>query len=275
MVSSRSFLVEFKYSHKVAYIVEFSHKKIRLFNRNSIVRESDVHYSLDFELYEGENKDAELKDDNITTPEIVIESPYGFEDLWDEVEKCCLLQTIQHSDVLYIFNENHPIMMLKRYSNISWKLEELEIVGGPFMAMNTSDISIKASATEGEIELEADGSVFVESDVGRLFRLRNFEDSETKQWVASNEYSVGDYCLSDNKYYVALNGATSGNIKPVHSVGVKSDGGVRWRYVSDGNGVVKVLEYISSTKVKAKVMSKLSNSILDGTLYWEKGILFN
>ena len=267
MVNARSFLVEFKYSHKVAYIIEFSHKKIRLFAKNQLVKENGVEgLSVD------ENNKIDLTGD---FPYIEIETPYEFLDLWDEEEKCCLLQTIQHSDVLYIFSENHPIMTLKRYSNVDWRLEKLEILNGPFMAMNTSDIMLTTDGVEGIVLLSADDDVFEETDVGRLFRLRNFDDYETRLWVANEEFSVGEFCLSDNKYYVALNGATTKNIKPVHTVGVKSDGGVRWRYVHDGNGIVKVTEFIDKKHVKAEVLNRLANSLLKGTLYWEKGLLNN
>ena len=40
MGNARSFLVPFKYSHKVAYVVEFSHLKIRLFAKNQIVTDA-------------------------------------------------------------------------------------------------------------------------------------------------------------------------------------------------------------------------------------------
>ena len=268
MVHARCFLVEFKYSSKVAYVVEFSHKKIRLFAKNQIVREDGIELeSLD------ENEAKFLSESGFA--EIVIETPYEFKDLWDEEEKCFLLQTIQHSDVLYIFSENYPIMSLKRYSNVDWRLEELEILNGPFEHMNSTENYIKSSGVDGDVELIADEDVFKSSDVGRLLRLRNFDDDETKLWSAGVHFSVGEICLSDNKYYEALNSAESGSVKPVHSVGIKSDGGVRWRYIHDGNGVVKIVEFVDAKRVKAKVVSRLAKSILKGTLYWEFGMLHN
>ena len=270
MVGARSFLVEFKYSHKVAYVVEFSHKKIRLFAKNQIVREDGIELN-DFVDVGEEDKELSVSG----FPVIEIESPYEFKDLWDEVEKCCLLQTIQHSDVLYVFNENYPIMTLKRYSNVDWRLEELEILEGPFEAMNSSECVIKANEVEGIVELEADMEVFKQTDVNRLLRLRNFDDDETKLWVVGVKFEAGEYCLSDNKYYIAQNGAETGNVKPVHTVGIKSDGGVRWRYAHDGNGVVKITEFVDAKHVRAKVLKKLANSVLKGTIYWEMGMLNN
>ena len=258
----RSFLVPFKYSHKVAYVVEFSHKKIRLFAKNQIVTEGGVEVLSD---------DEKLLANQY--PELVIDSPYGYEDLWNDDEKCFGLQTIQHSDVLYIFNENHPITMLKRYSNIDWRLEELEIKNGPFLAMNTSDCVISSDAFEGDVNLSASEDLFTKNDEGRLLRLRNYDD-DTNCWVSGKEYEIGEICFSDNKYYVSVNEATSGAIKPVHSIGVKSDGGVRWRFIHDGIGLVKIIEFVDSKNVKAKVITRLPDSIEKGTKYWELGMLY-
>ena len=118
---TKSFLVPFKYSQKVAYIVEFSHLKIRLFAKNQLVSEGGVDVA---------SLDAELTKNDY--PELIINSPYEYSDLWNDEDKCFGLQTIQHSDVLYIFNKNHPITMLKRYSNVDWRLEELEIKSGAY-----------------------------------------------------------------------------------------------------------------------------------------------
>ncbi len=272
MVNSRSFLVPFKYSHKVAYVVEFSHLKIRLFAKNKLVRLNGKDFSGESDLIEDEELEAQVQ--SVDDDALVIDSPYRYEDLWDEEDKCMGIQTIQHSDVLYIFNENHPIMMLKRYSNIDWRLEELEIKNGPFMHMNTSEIVISSSGVEGDVVLTANSDVFCSTDVGRLIRLRNYDD-DTKGWSAGCEYKIDEMCVSDNKYYKALNGALSGSMKPVHSIGVKSDGGVRWRFIHDGIGIVKITKFIDSKNVEAKVISRLPDTILDGTVYWELGLLHN
>ena len=270
MGNVRSFLVPFKYSHKVAYVVEFSHLKIRLFAKNKLVKLDGKDFSGNVEELSGENVDLHALNDDA----LVIDSPYSYDDLWDEEDKCMGIQTIQHSDVLYIFNENHPIMMLKRYSNIDWRLEELEIKNGPFMTMNTSDILISSDGVWGNVKLSADGDVFKDSDVGRLIRLRNFDD-DTKGWVAGYEYKIDELCLSDNKYYKALNGAISGSQKPVHSIGVKSDGGVRWRFIHDGMGIIKIKKIIDARNIEGEVLSRLPDTILNGTLYWELGVLHN
>jgi hypothetical protein len=271
MGNARSFLVPFKYSDKVAYVVEFSHRKIRLLAKNQILTEGGIDFSSKYEILNEEDENLMQVSDY---PILVVDSPYEYEDLWDEDDKCFGLQTIQHSDVLYIFSENHPIMTLKRYANTDWRIEELELKDGPFMAMNTSDIIISASNVEGEITIEADGDVFCDTDIGRLLRLRNYDD-DTEVWVAGKRFEVNDMCVSDNKFYKALNGAEAGSVKPVHGVGIKSDGGIRWKFIHDGIGIVKIKEFVDKKNVKAEVLKRLPDTIKDGTIYWELGLLHN
>lgn len=266
MSSARSFLFPFRYSSKVAYVVEFSHKKIRLYAKRSLVTTFGVDVS---------SSDAEIETtaDFSSYPPLEIASPYSYEDLWDNEELCCKIQTIQHSDVLYIFNEKHPIMTLKRYSNIDWRLEELELKNGPFLALNTGDILIKCDENlEGETTLTASNDLFVDTDVDRLVRLRIYDD-DTLPWASNINVEKDDIYRSDNKYYIALDSGATGAVKPVHSEGYRSDGKVRWKYLHDGFGIVKISEFIDAKNVRAKVISRVPEAIREGTLYWEFGML--
>ena len=264
MSSARSFLFPFKYSEKVAYVVEFSHRKIRLYAKKSLVTTFGV---------EASDEGITPLDDFSLYPPLEIESPYTYEDLWDADDLCCRIQTIQHSDVLYIFNEKHPIMVLKRYSNVDWRLEELEIKNGPFMAMNTGDILIKCNEELEDITtLTASDELFCENDIGRLVRFRIYND-DTLPWSSNISVAKDAIYLSDNKYYISLDAGNTGNVKPVHSDGVRSDGKVRWKYLHDGFGVVKISEFIDEKNVKAKVCKRLPEAIREGTLYWEFGML--
>ena len=264
MSSARSFLFPFRYSNKVAFVVEFSHHKIRLYAKKSLVTTFGVDMS-----DEGDVSVADFS----SYPPLEIDSPYGFDDLWDREELCCKLQTIQHSDVLYIFNEKFPVMTLKRYSNIDWRLEELELKNGPFLAMNTGDVLIKCDENLEDITtLYASGDLFSETDVGRFVRLRIYDDN-TQPWSSNINVNKDDIYCSDNKYYVSLDAGSTGSVKPVHSEGVRSDGKVRWKFLHDGFGIVKISEYIDEKTVKAKVFKRIPEAIREGTLYWELGML--
>ena len=284
MVNARSFLVPFRYSHKVAYIIEFSHLAIRLYRQRTLVTEDNVSPSVvhgELVSEDDENENLSL-DVGIVQPDIFdedelnngfeIETPYSYEDLWDDEELCFKLQTIQHSDVMYIFSEKHPIKVLKRYSNYDWRLEDLELKEGPFQAMNSDETMLTVNEVSGTVQVSANANVFQATDVGRLVRLSAY-DNDSRVWTAGAAITVNTIYISDNKYYLALNGGTSGSRKPVHTEGVQTDGGVRWRYLHDGSGVIQITAISDARNATATVLKRLPDGVKNGTVYWELGLL--
>jgi len=283
MVSARSFLVGFRYSHKVSYVVEFSHLTIRLYRQRELMTEDGIAPSVVIpSLTEEEDDEPLTLDVGVVTPEIFdeddldngfeIETPYTFDDLWDDEELCFKLQTIQHSDVMYIFSETHPIMTLKRYANDDWRLEELELKGGPFLAMNTTDTMLTASGVEGTVNIVSDANMFADTDVGRLIRIRAYDDS-CLMWAAGINITGNTIYVSDNKYYLAMGSGASGTRKPVHTEGIRSDGNVRWKFVGTGIGIVKIDEVTDAKHVTATVIERLPEGVVSGTVYWEMGLI--
>jgi len=277
MVNARSFLVPFKFSQSVSYVLEFSHEKLRIYTEEGVVAiddeitEQDNDYFYHVSYADNLYFNPLVNDGNDT--ELTISTPYSVDDLWDEEELCFKLQTIQHSDVLYIFSEKYPVKVLKRYSATDWRLEDLEFVDGPFCAMNTTQIALTPSAVVGNlITITANDDVFNETDVNRLIRLRGY-DNNAKVWAAGVSVTEGDIFVSDNKYYLAENSGTSGSKKPVHGEGMRSDGQILWYYLHSGYGVAKIKQYVGKREVKAKVYSRLPNATLNGTVYWELGLL--
>ena len=261
MSNARSFLFPFKYSHRVAYVVEFSHLKIRLYAQRDLVRKYVVSTS-------GATDD----EPDEAFPPLELSSPYTYNDLWDDDELCCKIQTIQHSDIMYIFNANHPIMLLKRYANDDWRLEELELRNGPFLSMNTSETMISVTEKTGATQLTASDDIFAATDVGRLVRLRVLDD-DTKPWSAGVNVEAMEIRSSDNKYYMAVGTGQTGAIKPVHSEGTRSDGSISWQYVHDGIGIVKITEFTDAQHVMAQVVSRLPDALENGTVCWEFGMI--
>ncbi len=292
MISGRSFLFPFKYSHKVAYVIEFSHRKLRVLSPEGLIVQDDCKWEI---MYPGSSVTVTgsgteitisgvqpLANGDISTlpvlPEFVMAdqwtliTPYTLDDLWDYDELCCKIQTIQHSDVLYIFSENHPIKVLKRYSNTNWALEDLELKNGPFLAMNTGETTVSSNGVIGTVTLTSSADLFKVTDEGRLMRLRLYDD-DTKPWSAGVSVGVSEVRRSDNKYYRAVNAGTTGTIKPVHSEGARSDGSVKWTYLHDGAGIVKIKTCIDAKHVMAEVIARLPDSIESGTACWEMGML--
>ncbi|MCM1324634.1 MAG: hypothetical protein NC218_10970 [Acetobacter sp.] len=284
MVSEKCLLVPFKYSHKVAFMLEFSHKKIRIYAQGKLLKNEDMLKKNDFyfkttgigEVLVNGNQAGEVMSaavaERAQSEYFEIASPYSYADLWDEEELCWKIQTIQNGDVLYVFNAKFPIMTLKRYANTDWRLEELPILKGPFLPVNTTDISIKGIAVDGRLHLQASADLFKETDVMRLVRLRGGEDN-VLPWTSSMQVKTNQICYSDKKYYRAVSEGTTGTNKPVHTQGVRSDGGVRWRYAHDGWGIVQISEYISPREVAVYWVVPLAEGAVEGTTYWELGLL--
>ena len=284
MVNARSFLVGFRYSHKVAYVVEFSHLTIRLYYKRALLTEAPLGPSVVVPSLGEEEEDDEPLNINVgvVTPEIFdeddldngfeIATPYTYEDLWDDDELCFKLQTIQHSDVMYIFSEKHPIMVLKRYANNNWRLEELELKGGPFLAMNTENTMLTSDGVTGTVQIAADQNLFAATDVGRLIRLRAYDDN-CLMWAAGINITGNTIYVSDNKYYLAMGSGASGTRKPVHTEGIRSDGNVRWKYLGVGIGVVKITAVNDAMHVTAEVIERLPEGAVNGTVFWELGLI--
>lgn len=277
MISEKCLLVPFKYSNKVAYVVEFSNKFIRLYAQGELVRKSSggtvaLSFVRTNDVGNVTVNGLSYSSSQPYVQPLVINTPYSYADLWNEEEQVWNIQTIQYGDVLYVFHKKYPIMVLKRYSNTDWRFEELELKNGPFMQVNTTEITVSSSNYDGVVTLTASESLFKETDEGRLMRFKMMEDN-IKPWAASEEVEKYDVRYSDKKYYVAIEAGKTGAHKPVHSQGVRTDGGVRWRYQNDGTGVVKINKFISPTSVKATVTARLPEGIIDGTPYWEMGLL--
>ena len=303
MVNARSFLVPFKYSHLEAYMIEFSHCKIRFYlqsntkmqemeitgsnnsnqeDNDDVIRISTAGFMPDIGVHPVPKDMIIHSDVNDDKPELFttvngqalsINSPYSYEDLWDDEEMCFKLQVIQHSDVLYIFSEKYPIKVLKRYDDTDWRLENLELLNGPFLEMNSSETTVTASGVAGDISLTSSADIFSENDVGRLMRLRGYSGN-IKIWSAGLSVTQNEIVASDNKYYKAQAAGVTGSKKPVHDEGVRFDGGVNWEYLHDGIGVVKITSIVSAQSATATVLTRLPEAVLNGTVYWEKGLLY-
>lgn len=242
--SKRADLIKFKFAGNAGFMLEFGDKYIRLFANHGQVLKDDAAYEL--------------------------ESPYTLEDIWNAELECYNLQFTQMGDVLYIF---HPKYMKKlvRYANDDWRLEDWELLNGPWNHVNTEDIKITVSGTTGTVTLTADANLFAEDDVGRLIRLTLVND-DTPAWQVEESVSKGAVWTSDGKYYEALNEGTTGNVTPSHTEGSRSDGKVTWKYLHAGYGTAKINEYVSATEVKAKVIIEMPKALV--TSHFEFGMIY-
>lgn len=234
-------IIEFKVSNEEAFLLEFGSQYIRFYkNYKRLVKNSG-------EVYE-------------------VITEYSQEDVNN-------LRYVQNGDVLYLFSPKHSVKTLSRYGDFDWRLEEFVFKGGPWDNVNTTDTTLKASETSGDITITSTGDVFSNSDIGRLVRL-TITDDESVTWQAEKTYSVGQVVKSDGKYYECISGDKSGNEKPVHTEGTKTDGGIKWKYVHSGYGVARITGFKSSKEVNAKVLEVFPRGVVNNsTTHWELGLI--
>lgn len=114
-------------------------------------------------------------------------------------------------------------------------------------------------------------SLFTASDEGKLIRL-NYVDNNTVMWEVGKSVTAGNIRKSGNNYYKATTSGTTGQIKPVHTEGIVSDGGVNWEYLHSGYGVGTILEVVSASQIKVNADGYFPD-FTNGTYLWELGIV--
>lgn len=172
------------------------------------------------------------------------------------------LRFVQSGDVLYITsNGQFPTQKLTRLTATTFSITELKTTGGPFKDIDPDQtITVYASAATGVgITLTASAALFSASHVGMRMFIEQNKTDDIKQWEPGKSVALGAIRRSDGKNYKALNAATTGSIKPVHSYGARYDGdaGVQWEFQDPGYGWVEITAFTDATHVTATVISKI------------------
>lgn len=192
-----------------------------------------------------------------------IPSPYALADLTTS-EGLCALRIEQSGDVLYIANAygTYPPQKLTRHSNTRWIFTEYRPNQGPMLELNSSAVTLQASAQVGSVTLTASAATFAATDVGRLVRLDS-QNLSVKPWETGKSYSTNDLVRYDGKTYEAQNNKTSGTSPPVHAEGTAFDGqdGVQWEYQNAGYGMARITVFGTSTSVTASVITDAANGL--------------
>lgn len=240
--SITSLLIPYKASDKNAYIVEMSYKSIRFYVEHGI----------------------RIKDDEIYS----INSPYKYRDLFDE-NGISKIQYIQNGDYLYLFHPKYPVKVLYRNKDNEWFIEDFEFRNGPFQPVNTTSASIQVKNEEGDYRVTSNIGAFSKGDVGKLIRI-TMDTITVSSWVSKKEYVKGDIVLSDGKYYECTTAGTSGDIKPTHTFGLRTDGNLMWEYKHAGYAIAKITNFYSETSIGIEPVGEFPSSFVGvNTNYFE------
>jgi hypothetical protein len=249
-------LVPFEYSVDQAYVLEFGDQYVRFYTWDSVTK---VRGRLE-----------------VAGVPVEVATPYTSADLYN-ADGTPTLRWAQSGDFLYLAHPSYAPRILQRTSATSFTLTTYEPTGGPWKSLNDTATTVYASAATGSgITLTASASIFQSGHVGALFYLESKDVNTIPAWEVSKSISAGAERRSDGKTYSALNTATTGTNRPVHTEGALYDGdtGVQWEYRDPGYGWVRITGYTSGTVVTATVLSRLPSQVVgsgNATARWAHG----
>ena len=202
-------------------------------------------------------------------PAYELVTPYG-EDSLDR------LQWVQSADVIYLADGIHQVQRLARYALDNWTIGDAPFSAGPFRLQNlTKTQKIQASAATGTITLTANWAFFAANHVGSLMQMKAEDYSDIALWTGNTDISIGQLMRYDGRIYELVAGSKTGVNPPQHSEGVERvslDPDIRWRFVSDGEGVVRITGVTSATVATAQVVRALPPSVVSAPSYrWAEG----
>lgn len=243
--SQRSWLIPFVFSATDGWILEFGNQYIRFYTNRGQVQSGGSAY------------------------EIV--SPYLLADLTD-ADGTFRINFVQSADVVYLVHPSYKPRKLSRFAPTNWTITEVDTEAGPFQDVNSDKaVTVYASATTGAITLTASTSKFLSSHIGTLFFMESNPSIVISPWEAGKAISAGELRRSDGNVYQAVNAATTSGIKPTHTEGTRSDGGVQWTYLHSGYGWARITSIVSGTVANATVVSTIPSaavSVGNATYKW-------
>lgn len=257
-------LIPFQFSTIQTYMLEFSDRKIRIIKDGGFV----------------------VKGNGAFTPQTAASAIYEIDSPYLEGELDRITFT-QSADVLTIFHRNHPITNLKRFDHDDWRIEVFDNKLGPFETLNSNEsLSMWASGQQGAVDLHTNFNAFGQQHVGTLITLEQQTSGQVTTWIQRMSTNVGDKCYYNGKYYQCTqatrkgdNPAQTGDTPPTHTEGEEWDGpnqvlpddnrdayiGVKWKYLHQGYGMVRIDSVTSAQLAKGTVVITIPETIVGGT----------
>ena len=248
-------LVPFEYSVTQAYMLEFGDYYVRFYTWDAVTKVRGILLSAGVP--------------------VEVATPYSEADLYN-LDGSPRLRFVQSGDFLYLTHSKYQQRILKRLSATSFTMAVYDFTGGPWMSLNDTSATVYSSAETGSVTLTANVDIFETGHVGSLFYLEARDTNSVPAWEVGKAISAGARRRSDSKTYEALNSATTGTSKPVHTEGALIDGdaGVQWQYRDAGYGYVRITGYTNARSVTADVIDRLPSQVVGSgaaTTRWSYG----
>lgn len=231
--ANRTWLVRFEFNTQQGYVLEFGDLYIRFYTQHGLV--------------------------TFGGPAYEIVSPWPIADLTN-TDGTFALRFTESNDVVYICHQNYATRKLARIGATNWTISILQPTNGPFKTINTTATTVYASAQTGAgVTVTASAAIFSATMVGSMFYIQQKSVLNVKMWEAGKAVVGGDRRRSNGINYVALNAATTGGVKPIHTSGAAFDGdtGVQWQYEDPGYGYGIITGFTSTTIITITVVNAI------------------
>lgn len=202
-------------------------------------------------------------------------TPYEIDTPYDAAA-IARLQWVQSADVIWLADGQQPIQKLSRFALDSWTIAPAAFNDGPFRVQNLDEaLTLQASATTGAITLTASAAFFTAAHVGSLIRLSPTDFSNIPLWTGQTAVTVGQKMRYDGNAYELMAGTNTGVNPPVHTSGtqmVQLTPAVKWKFLNDGAGIVRIDAITDTTHAAATVLKALPDEVVDDPTYrFEEG----
>lgn len=190
------------------------------------------------------------------------------------------VQTVQRGDIQFVVADGVPMYEIRRYGDRSWQIQRSVFVDGPWLEEPEDGVTLTPDALDegAVVTITASADTFRQGHVGGLFRLATATGKLSfESWVASKTgLNNGDEVVYEGNVYSKVSGTTGGTIPPTHESGdaydARGTGGILWRFLHKGYGVVRIVSITSATSAEALVVSRLPTGLTSGgTAYWREG----
>jgi len=242
--NSAAKLVAFEFAVNDAVVLEFSHNIMRVWRYGALVLSGGTPYEL--------------------------ATPFGAAEL-------ATLQYTQSADAIYLVDGIHPMQKLKRFALDNWTIADAPIDTGPFQTQNLDEaITIQASAETGSgITLTGIGTSFEAAHIGSLFSFRTTDDVTVPTWTGNTTIATTNRMRYDGRTYELTAGTNTGVNPPTHLSGevlVDKNTGTKWKFISDGYGIVRITAVASATSASADVLKRIPEGCVANPTYrWAEG----
>lgn len=175
------------------------------------------------------------------------------------------LRFSQTGDVLTVTHQDYKPVQIERRGHAWWGWKYLtdSLVTGPWQDENLEKgvkVTCDKSTAGLSATVTATGKAIFDGKVGMLMKIK--QQGFGTPWQLGEAVVTNAVRRSDGKYYRATAAGTCGTLRPSHTDGTWSDGGVVWEYVHSGYGVVRI-ESVAPDKLSAGVtiLSNLPSDI--------------